>query len=476
MKDRKSFYLSWGTFLAVLLAFFTGLNWLSTIWDFRIDLTEGGVYSISEETRRILAGLKDKVAVKYYVSEDLPTMLHNLRRDTVDLLQEYARISDGKLTVEVIDPERIIAEHVEKAKSDGSGGDEAQFESMNPFQQGPQTPRDEKIAALAQEGIEYRPGQIVENDRFEIINFFSSIVIQYLDRKDPISRHDEVEGLEYALASRIVKLSTPEKPKIAFFHGRPEDVEEVVQDGLPPGFPPSKRHAFEPVLSQVLGRLVDVEEVKLTAESLIPESATVLIIAEPNNLNDRQVYEIDRWIAAGRPTVIFAARQSCDVRNPPYTITPLNPRLDRLFEKWGIRLDAQFVASEKCGRIQVMQVIPDMGIAVPAPANFPPCVAAFGNGLNQQSPLTMGLGVIFFPFPSLLGYDESRTAAAGLNITVLARSDEKSWLNGWAPNLTREMTQPREVGGARHYSGKEDLAYLIKGTFPFSHKVGDPVP
>ena len=100
------------------------------------------------------------------------------------------------------------------------------------------------------------------------------------------------------------------------------------------------------------------------------------------------------------------------------------------------------------------------------------------DGLDQQSPLTQGLPFLLFPFASPLSQDPEKLAASGLHLTVLARSDERSWLAPWSPELIQSYQQPErgDDSGSWSYDGPQDLAYFIEGTFPAVFAEGEPIP
>jgi ABC-2 type transport system permease protein len=78
--------------------------WLAPVRRARIDLTQGGTYSLSESTEKILAGLDERLLIRGYFSAQTHPKLAPLVPQIRDLLEEY-RISGGsKVRVEMIDP------------------------------------------------------------------------------------------------------------------------------------------------------------------------------------------------------------------------------------------------------------------------------------------------------------------------------------------------------------------------------------
>ncbi|RME64336.1 MAG: hypothetical protein D6782_08485, partial [Alphaproteobacteria bacterium] len=74
----------------------------------RLDLTENGLYTLSDGTRRVLTGLDRDLRLKFYFSDKAATGYPQLKayaRRVEDLLHEYRALAGGRLTLEVIDPE-----------------------------------------------------------------------------------------------------------------------------------------------------------------------------------------------------------------------------------------------------------------------------------------------------------------------------------------------------------------------------------
>ena len=74
----------------------------------RIDLTEGGIYTLSEGTRDVIAKLESPVKIRFYFSQSdasVPLALKAFGRRVEDLLGEFRQASGGKIIVEKLDPE-----------------------------------------------------------------------------------------------------------------------------------------------------------------------------------------------------------------------------------------------------------------------------------------------------------------------------------------------------------------------------------
>jgi len=86
--------------VALVLAILVGVNWISSRQNKRWDFTEGGQFSLSDQTRQILRGLTKPLGVKVFYRSDSGE-LDRFR----DQFAEYAYISPN-VKVEYIDPDK----------------------------------------------------------------------------------------------------------------------------------------------------------------------------------------------------------------------------------------------------------------------------------------------------------------------------------------------------------------------------------
>src|SRR6478736_8763765 len=108
--------------LAILLL--VGVMGLSMLGQWRIDLTEGKLYTLSDGTENILENIHDPVTLKFYYSEsltrDVPA-LRNYATRVEEILREYERAANGKIVLEIIHPE-VFSEDEDAAAAAGLQG------------------------------------------------------------------------------------------------------------------------------------------------------------------------------------------------------------------------------------------------------------------------------------------------------------------------------------------------------------------
>jgi ABC-type uncharacterized transport system involved in gliding motility auxiliary subunit len=101
MRQQTVRYATAGVIATVLVIGLTIMvNWISVRRWHRFDMTSAKIYSLSEKSKSILAGLKDEISVVVFMTE-----ASSMYRQVSELLSRYEAAS-GKITVEFIDPDR----------------------------------------------------------------------------------------------------------------------------------------------------------------------------------------------------------------------------------------------------------------------------------------------------------------------------------------------------------------------------------
>lgn len=394
--------------------------------------------------------------------------------------------------------------------------------------------RQQYLDKLEQEGIRAITYNEQEASSRKQGRAFTAIEIKYLSREpEVIAAHLQIENLEYELTSRLLKLATPEKPTIAFFDAR-----------KPPAPPPNPAGPQQPPLSdydRIVGALQDVFDVRTidmkendAFEDLVKrlkedhfrkelegkteaekkeleakQDKTVqpgdlkgflkcVVVAQPDQLEPRQVYEISRAISLGVPTIFFTSRYTLDASDEGYKqrlpINMLVPAgLEDLFRKWGVELGTELLASNEMGTIDIPQrVMGNLVVKVPAGAAI--CVATTQDTLSQESTLTSRIPAIIFPATTGLKLNHDTLKKNGLKAEELAWTvPNQTWSvkidpfgkrNPFNPQAgmgatliayEKDLVPPKDPNRFQDWVDKTTLAVLIQGKMPFSHQ-GETIP
>jgi ABC-type uncharacterized transport system involved in gliding motility auxiliary subunit len=255
--DRAA--LAWGT-VALSIVFFLAFNALinTVLTSTRLDLTEDQLFTLSDGTREVLANLEEPIDLRFYYSEKFDEIGPDIARhsDRVrELLEEYERLSNGLVRIEVFDPQPFSTEE-DLAVSDGLQG--------LPFDQS---------GARAYFGV----SGTNSTDEVDAIGYLAP-------ERSPFLEHD--------LTRLISNLSDPEKPVVAVLSDLPLQGTQFDQ--------------YTPwLVADGMRQFFDVKF--LTKDSTeLPEDVTVLVIAGAHTIQDELLYAMDQYVVNGGRVLAFA--------------------------------------------------------------------------------------------------------------------------------------------------------------------------
>ena len=305
--DRK---LSGGAALVLAVILFVAVNVLAgaLFHGSRIDLTEDGLYTLSQGTRNVLAGLDEPVTLRLFFSDKLATAYPGIKsygKRVRDLLEEYRDIAGDKLRLEIIEPEPFT---------------EAEDEAVKYGIQGAPTGTGETL-------------------------YFGLVGTNSVDDQQaiPFFARERENFLEYDLTKLIYSLGAPAKHVVGIITSLP------LQFG-PGGMQAMMRGAGQPnIIYQQLGQQATVRMLDPGLEK-VDNDIDVLLVVNPPKLAPAALYAIDQFVLGGGRAMIFVDPLSEAASQPPGRpgMPPTGARssnLEPLFKSWGIALgDDRIVA------------------------------------------------------------------------------------------------------------------------------------
>ncbi len=307
------------------------LNFVAGKLSFRADLTEYGVYTLSEGTSNILSRLETPVELRFYVTDDSKTMSPSERaraRRVSDLLAEFARKAPAK-EIEVTDDKGEFVTKKVKMLT---------VKKLNP------EPNTDAEDSAVIDGLQAGVSGETNNE------LYFGIAIQCLDAVEAIpfvpAKPETI--LEYDLARAISSVHGGKKKKIAVMTGMP------VGGGFGGNFqaPPQQPWMFY----ELLGRDYEVETIPPTTAE-IPEGTTTLIVVHPFDITDEGQFAIDQYLLKGGNVIAFvdpnffyaramAGGQPQIPGMPPQGGPGPSSDLDKLFKAWGVKYDMNRVLAD----------------------------------------------------------------------------------------------------------------------------------
>ena len=342
IKSKNIIKLS--VFLSILIFFSINVITNNILSSARVDFTENKLYSLSNGTMSLLKDLKEPIHIRLFVSsnlvKDVPQLSTYANR-VETILQTYSNISNGKITLEIIDP---------KPFSDAE--DRAVGMGINSFN---------------------------ATEMSDALYFGLAATNSTIGQKNiPIFSPERETFLEYDLTSLISDLSQIEKPVISIIDNLGLNADTRI--GKP-----------EQQILKQMKEMFQVEKIDENSNKL-NKNTKVLMIIHPKFLSDETLYMIDQWILKGGATLIFLDPYAETEISRQQGMPPMNPRsnLKKLLDTWGIKFDDKKAVLDSEFGFRISRNINGRDIQV---TNYP-WLNIRGEGLNKNESSLSNLSTI----------------------------------------------------------------------------------
>lgn len=350
--------------------------------NFRVDLTEDRIYTLSQGTKNILSRLNEDepVTIRYYYTTDdrvMPNVLKPHVRAVEDLLLEMVKASGDKIILETIHPNPNTDEE------DNARADEIQ--DMGPVNQ--------------------------EGDKI-----YLGLAVQCLDQKEVIPflnppAPNEGSAVEYDIARAISKVIKPARNVVGVMSSMP-----VMGS---PMYPFQKTQGEGPwVLIQQLRADYEVVEVPMGTDKIDP-NIKVLVVLHPADISESAQYAIDQFLLGGGKVIAFVdpnsvVAQAFSGRPNPMTgqqsMINNTSDLKDLFKAWGIGFKSDMVVADMNYRGNLQGRNNPTALQLPAEA------------INREDRITSGLNSLVMVTAGSFSIDKRD----GIDADTLASSSEES--------------------------------------------------
>ncbi len=301
--------------LAVIaLALLLAVTVISLLPGWRLDLTGDRLFTLAPATREIVSSLETPIEISFFYSdsatEDVPQIRTYATR-VQELLREIVIASEGRLSLNVIDPEPF-SEDEDLANQFGiqpvpvtQGGEAIYFGlvAAQPLAEG--APESLRISATM-----------------------------------PLIRPDQEPFLEYEFVKLITQAANPERPVVGLLTG-------LDLDG---GFDPASNQMLQPwFVMDIIRQLYDVRRIG-PLDAAIDEDVDILMLAHPRDLSEQMLYAIDQHLMRGGGAIVFLdpSADSLVTRSPQGILVPagMGSDLPGLLQAWGVEYDSSQVLAD----------------------------------------------------------------------------------------------------------------------------------
>lgn len=401
MKNKfKSLDISLIYILGVIIL----VNIISTFWFFRIDMTEGHIYSLSDASRKIVSELDDKIIVKCFFSGELPPQMKAIPSMIKDNLDEYKAYSNGNFEYEFIDQNN-----------------------------------EEFSKQIMDYQLPSAQVQMLEKDEFKVKKVFMGMVILYEDKKEiiPFIQQGDIPAIEYEITSKIKKLTSDKLASIGILSGygcaSPDEIRTV---------------------AQILSSQYVVNQVTADKENLnVDKINSLLIIGPKENFTQDALRAIDDFVISGGKVAFFIDKTFINLQLQNAKDISIN--LDSLMTSYGIKVNNDLIGDKQAGIITVRQQKGFYTIANPIKYPFLPHVT----NLDRTSPVAQKIEFVDLYFTSSL--DTSLAAGKNIDLKVLARTSGEAFVQSGNYDIMAE----RDIEEYNYNSANLPLIALLKGSF-----------
>ncbi len=334
--------------LPVLALAFVGLVALSSavFRGARLDLTEHRQYTLSQGTLNILGRIPEPIKLQLFYSEQAAQGQPQFRvfaQRVRELLEEVAAHSQGKVTVQVVDPQ--------------------------PF-----SDAEEKAASYGLQGVPV--------DAAGEMLYFGLVGSNSTDGEAvmPFIQPAKETFLEYDLAKLLSTLSVSSKPVLAILSDLPTG----------PGFDPlSGRPTPGWVMDRQLAEFFQIRRLQPGPNS-IGKDVNLLMVVHPKALPADTLYAIDQFVLRGGHLLAFVdpdaeSDPSGNVLDPTRAGQSRSSTLKTLFDAWGLEYNPGKVVLDAQNALQVQ---PDSTLP---PVRHLAILGLHKPSMNQQDVITADL-------------------------------------------------------------------------------------
>ncbi|MEL6299324.1 MAG: Gldg family protein [Pseudomonadota bacterium] len=416
----KTLQITLAIALAVVLFLAVNIFSNNTFRTARADLTDTGLYSLSQSTRELLQNLKEPIHMRLFLSKSLvqsAPQLSAYANRVQSLLATYRNLSNGRITLEVIDPapfsddeDRAVAFGINRLRA--TGGPEVFF-------------------GLAATNSTDGRGQI------------------------PVFSPDREAFLEYDITRLVAELGQPKKPVIALI------------DGIGMAGNPMSRVPEQQILKQ-LRELFTIEPLRGDVDAL-PEGTRVVLMVHPKTLTERTLYTLDQWVLGGGATIVMVDPYAENQPGLRPGMPPSNPasNLDKLFKAWGVQYSTDEAVGDPGFAIRTAR---DVG-GRPTPVTTLPWLAVTRGGMAEDDAIFAQLTSIVMTTPGHLSIADGKAdvSLSPLLTTSIQAGTLPAKLAG------NPQTDPRQLAAElKRANGPMTLAARLQGKLATAYPKGKP--
>jgi len=421
----------------------------------RFDFTEGKMYTVSESSRDILENLQAPVTAKLFISspDKMPSDMKTLERDIRDKLDEFKIAAKGKFDYKVF--------HMEAANV--AGGEEETLEK-----------------SIEKKGI--RPFQVrsIEADEVGVKLIYSAMSLAYKEKPEDIIPQimpGNMLDLEYTVISKIYRMTLDKKPSVALVAPYIEKTVDPKMKEILKSLGQAEIETFKEDRYEFVPKLLEYEgykvsRIKLTEDEPVPEGTDTLVVLEPKEFNERQRFEINRFLVNGGSVFIGVQQylyqyMSFGPQGIRVNIVDRKPEINPLLKEWGLGISDKMLMDTQADVVNLSGGTLLGIFEVSSPVKLPIQIKINSEQMNKDLSIASRLSTLFYLWGSALTIDSAKLKELNLNERVIFTTSRDAWEAAYHPgDLTGEDLTPP----GRDKRASFPLCVIVEGEFPDAFK------
>lgn len=427
---RTQSLLQFGFFVGILLC----INMVAHVYYTHFDLTEERRFTLTQPTKELLHGLKDRVFVRVLLGGEYPAGFQRLPNAVRDMLEDF-RAETGLIDYVFEDP-------FEGSTDDVNG----------------------RVKALAEAGVYPTDIGITESGQSTRKRAYPTAIFQFGSRSVPVNLlesnspilspeviNNSEQKLEYKFASALKRLFVDGRPNIVFTEGHGELAPQQTID-----------------LERSLKQFYNVGRVVLDSIfQLTPDKCALLVVAKPRTaFSEKDKFKIDQYVMGGGRILWLVDRMAASLdslgRHPKFVPNDYPLNLEDMLFRYGARIQPDLVIDLECTKIPLMtgQIGGQPQFEL-FPWYFHPAVLPDG-----KHRISKNLDRVELRFCSSI--DTIRTKTPVAKIPILRSSNYSRLL--FSPVEVGFDMQKREPDPTKFNKGNQIVGLLLEGVFTSNYE------
>ncbi|MEM1436676.1 MAG: Gldg family protein, partial [Pseudomonadota bacterium] len=213
------------------------------------------------------------------------------------------------------------------------------------------------------------------------------------------------------------------------------------------------------------------------ATGVVPDNADLLMLIEPNGLDETAVFAVDQFLMRGGTVVLATAPYAASLQATSLSVTQRASGLEAWLAHHGLGFEPTLVMDPQNSAFPapITRQVGGFSFQEMVLLDYPYFVDVRGDGLLETLPLIGGLPQVTLTWPSPIAPAQEQLAESTLTYTPILQSSADAWLSANTDVMPKYDPAGGPVFAVEGETAVRDLAALVSGRFE-SYFKGQPSP